>query len=87
MSRIYLHKNDLTKNPKLPYFVLKLIPEDGNPDTPWKTVGAFWKSASGKGYNGQLNDGVVLDASLMREFNATGVTPESQAADEVYGAD
>lgn len=65
-TRIFLQKNDLTENPKLPYFNLVLIPEEEGGE--WVKVGALWKSKSGKGYNGQLNEGVVLDISKMEVY-------------------
>ncbi len=72
--RLYLHKNDLTKNDKLPYFSLKIVPEEGVEGAEWKTIGAFWKAASGKGYTGKLEEGVVIDTAQMKvwEKPATG---------------
>ena len=62
--RLYLQKNDTSKNEKLPYFTLKLMPEteDGKD---FKEIGAFWKSKSGKGYSGGLSEGVVLDTTNL----------------------
>ncbi len=64
--RIYLQKNDLSKNDKMPYFNLVIPPEEGKTD--WVTVGALWKAKSGHGYTGLLNEGVVLDFTQMKKY-------------------
>lgn len=63
MSRLYLHKNDLSKNDKLPYFTLKLVPSEDDKDADWIELGAFWKSKNGIGYSGVLNDGIKVDTT------------------------
>ncbi len=64
--RLYLQKNDLSKNAKLPYFTLKIVPEEGAKDQEWKEVGAFWKSKSGVGYTGVFSEGMVVDTSQIK---------------------
>lgn len=81
--RIFLQKNDLTENAKLPYFNLVLIPEEEGGE--WVKIGALWKSKSGKGYNGQLNEGVVLDASKMVEFKKEKAAQAEKADKEFEG--
>lgn len=66
--RLYLQKNDTTKNEKIPYFTLKLVPDEGAEDQEWKEVGAFWKAKSGVGYTGILNEGAKLDTANMKVF-------------------
>jgi hypothetical protein len=55
-------KEDLEKNPKLPYFELVLIQEaaDGG-ETKWYKIGALWKAKSGNGYSGRLEDVAHVD--------------------------
>ena len=77
VTRIFLQKNDLTQNAKLPYFNLVLIPEEEGEE--WIKVGALWKSKSGNGYTGQLNDGVVLDASKMEVYKKKDSEASAQA--------
>jgi hypothetical protein len=64
--RLYLQKNDLTKNAKLPYFTLKIVPEEGAEDQEWKEVGVFWKSKSGVGYTGFFSEGMAVDTSKIK---------------------
>lgn len=66
MARIYLQKNDLSKNEKLPYFTLKLVPEEEGAD--WVTIGALWKAKTGNGYSGVLDEGVKIDTSGVKPF-------------------
>ena len=61
--RLFLRKNDTSKNDKLPYFNLFIVPEVEEGE--WMDIGAFWKAKSGKGYNGVLGNGVVLDATKL----------------------
>ena len=68
MTRLYLRKNDLTKNPKLPYFTLCIIPEGEEPDAEWKQIGALWKSKSGNGYTGESSEGVVIDTTNLKSW-------------------
>lgn len=68
MARLFLRKNDLTKNDKLPYFTLCLIPEGDDPDAEWKEVGVFWKAKSGNGYTGQMSNGAELDITKFQAF-------------------
>jgi len=65
--RIYLQKNDLSKNDKMPYFNLVLPPEKEGGE--WITIGALWKAKSGKGYTGVMNEGVKIDIVNMKKFN------------------
>ncbi len=64
--RIFLQKNDLSENPKLPYFNLVLVPEEDGGD--WKKIGALWKAKSGNGYSGMLEEGITLDMSKVKPF-------------------
>ena len=66
--RLYLQKNDTTKNDKIPYFTLKVVPEEGAGDQEWKEIGAFWKAKSGVGYTGILNEGAILDITNIKKF-------------------
>lgn len=67
--RLYLQKNDLSKNPKAPYFNLKVVPDDADQgDKEWKEIGAFWKAKSGVGYSGQFNDGVEVDLTNLKKY-------------------
>lgn len=66
--RLFLQKNDTSKNEKIPYFTLKLVPEEGDKDQEWQEIGAFWKAKSGFGYSGVVNEGVVIDASKVVPF-------------------
>ena len=59
--KLYLRKNDnnidINKSAgddKLPYFSLFIVPEEK--EGAWVEIGAFWKSKSGKGYNGRFQD-------------------------------
>ncbi len=63
VPRIYLQKNDTSKNDKIPYFTLKLVPEEGKEDQDWKEIGVLWKAKSGVGYTGLLSNGAELDLS------------------------
>ncbi len=65
--RIYLSKNDLSKNDKAPYFNLVLPPEKDGGE--WITIGALWKAKSGVGYSGVLNEGVLIDLVNMKKFD------------------
>lgn len=82
MTRLYLQKNDITKNPKLPYFTLKVVPEEGAEDQDWKEIGAFWKSKSGVGYSGTLSEGVVIDTTNLVPFKKKDAEEEEEAAVE-----
>lgn len=66
MIRVFLKKNDLTKNPKLPYFTITLPPNEEAGEKEWKTIGALWKAKTGNGYSGQFEEGVVIDTSKMK---------------------
>lgn len=70
MTRLFLRKNDLTKNEKLPYFTLCVVPEEGegDPDEGWKEIAAFWKAKSGFGYTGQMTNGVTVDLSKFKPY-------------------
>lgn len=67
-QRLYLRKNDLSKNEKLPYFTLCVIPEEGADDAEWEEIAAFWKAKSGVGYSGIATEGLVIDTSKMKRF-------------------
>ena len=63
--KLYLGKQDkniaanqASGEDRLPYFKLSVPPEQ--PGGEWKEVGAFWRSKSGKGYNGKLAEGVTI---------------------------
>ncbi len=65
---MYLQKTDPAKraeNPKLPYFVLKLIPEEA--DGEWVEVGALWQAKTGPGYSGMVNEGVTISGSSKKK--------------------
>ena len=62
-QRIFLKKNDTSKSDKIPYFTLTVPPEQEGGD--WKDIGAFWKSKSGNGYSGILDENVRLDISAV----------------------
>ena len=66
--RIFLAKNDLTENPKLPYFRLVLPPEEEGGK--WTNIGALWKAKTGTGYSGNLEEGVTIDISKMKSAPA-----------------
>ncbi len=63
MIRLFLRKNDISKNAKLPYFTLSLPPETDGGE--WKEIGVFWKAKTGSGYSGFLSEGVELDATKI----------------------
>lgn len=65
MIKLYLQKNEkgIEKNKelgedKMPYFRLVIPPEKEGGE--WIDAGAFWKSKSGKGYNGRLSENVEI---------------------------
>lgn len=60
-QNIFLRKNDLSKNPKLPYFDLVLPPAQDDPQGKWTKVGALWKTT--KGYFGSVEEGVSIVGS------------------------
>lgn len=66
--RLYLQKNDTSKNEKIPYFTLKLVPDDDAEDQEWKEIGAFWKAKSGVGYSGIATEGLVIDVTNLKKF-------------------
>lgn len=70
--RLFLQKNDTSKNEKIPYFTLKIVPEEGAADQEWKEIGAFWKSKSGVGYTGVFSEGMVVDATNVKKFEKKG---------------
>jgi hypothetical protein len=59
-QRIFLRKNDLSENPKRPYFTLVLVPEGDDPDQEWTEIGALWKAKTGNGYSGKFKDEVLV---------------------------
>lgn len=65
-TRLYLQKNDTTKNSKLPYFTMKIVPEEGAKDQEWKEIGVFWKAKSGVGYTGFFSEGVDIDLTNLK---------------------
>lgn len=67
MTRIFLRKNDLSKNPKLPYFTLCAIPESDG-DEEWKEIGVLWKAKTGNGYVGHSGEDVVIDYSKVKSW-------------------
>lgn len=79
--RLYLQKNDVSKNVKLPYFTLKVVPEEGAQDQEWKEVGAFWKAKSGVGYSGFFNEGVAIDLANMKARPKKTDEPPAPATD------
>lgn len=79
--RIYLQKNDITKNEKLPYFNLVLPPEQD--DGEWVRIGALWKAKTGNGYSGQLNEGITIDTSHMVAYSKKGEGEASNADAEL----
>lgn len=67
--KVYLQKNlKRTDTNNQPYFYLRLIPEQEGGD--WVNLGALWKSKSGKGYSGTLEEGITVSI------------PESTLSDE-----
>ena len=90
-QRIYLRKTEkeeLEKNPKLPYFRLVLIEqEDENAEAEWTDIGAFWKAKSGNGYSGRLNDeaSVVIDES--KAYKGDGKKRKPRKKDEEKDGD
>ena len=78
-TRIYLQKNDLSKNAKLPYFTLKLVPETDGED--WVEIGALWKAKSGNGYSGQLSDGVGITVSGETDSDTKSLDEIAQQSD------
>lgn len=84
--RLYLQKNDTSKNPKIPYFTLKLIPDKAEPgqDEPeWITVGALWKAKTGVGYSGFTNEGVVIDATNVKPYQKPDATAPATKPAEI----
>lgn len=61
MQRLVLRKTppeEMATNPKLPYFKLSVPPEqDGDR---WIDVGVLWKSKSGNGYSGNVQEGITI---------------------------
>ncbi len=78
--RIYLKKNDLSKNPKLPYFSLSLPPAQEGGD--WVDIGALWKAKSGNGYSGLLKEGVTIDAANIKKFVPKAKAEPKQEVEE-----
>lgn len=66
--RLYLRKNDLSKNPKRPYFTLVVPPDKEGGDSEWKEVAVFWKAKSGNGYNGMVSKGALIDVSQVHSW-------------------
>ena len=80
-QRIFLRKNDLSKNDKLPYFTLFLLPEENAPEgTEWPEVGALWKAKSGNGYSGKTVEAaeITIDASKTFKKKEKGTTAEEE---------
>lgn len=50
--------NKASGDERLPYFSLKIIPEQEGGE--WIELGACWKSKTGKGYNMKLQEGVEI---------------------------
>ncbi len=71
--RIFLRKNDISDNPKKPYFELVLPPAEGDPEGKWTKIGALWKAKSGNGYSGNLEEGITLDFSGVKKFTGSKV--------------
>ena len=76
--RLYLQKNDISKNPKLPYFTLKIVPEEGVEDQEWKEIGAFWKAKSGVGYTGAFSEGMTVDTSQIKMRPKADASPKAE---------
>lgn len=70
---------------KFPYFTLKIVNEievNGEKKLDWqnaKDICAFWKTKSGKGYNGKWANGF--------EFNTDGIIPYKKPAEGVKTSD
>jgi len=77
--RIYLRKNDLTENPKRPYFTLSVPPEEENGE--WTNIGALWKAKSGNGYTGMLDEGIELDFTAVKPKTKKAATPTPEFTD------
>lgn len=81
-QRIFLRKNDLSKNERLPYFTLFLLPpEDAAPGTEWPEIGALWKSKSGKGYTGKLVDAASIEIDESKTFQKREKPEEEREPD------
>ncbi len=67
ITKLYVAKNDKKTEDKHPDLILSGITEDGT----FIKVGAFWKSKSGKGYSGKVDDrNATLDVNvIMPSFN------------------
>lgn len=69
--KLYVAKNSKKTEDKHPDLKLAGITEDGQ----FVNIGAFWKSKSGKGYSGKLDDKVAIldvivpDLSKIPNFN------------------
>lgn len=79
ITKIFLQKKDknietnkANGNDRLPYFELVLPPEvEGDK---WITIGALWKSKSGKGYSGKIDKKVKVSLeTLADEFNSLDI--------------
>ncbi len=84
MARLFLRKNDLSENPKRPYFTLFQIidsAEEGG-EAEFKEIGAFWKAKTGTGYSGQFSEGVDVDTSQMKDWKKDKPAAEEPKAPE-----
>ena len=68
--RLYLRKNDLSQNEKLPYFTLFMVEDgaDGSDKGEFTEVGALWKSKSGNGYSGMTSNGIDITMDESKAY-------------------
>lgn len=83
LTKLYVAKNDKKTEDKHPDLRLSAITEEGQ----FVSIGAFWKSKSGKGYSGKIDEKVAIldvqvpDKSLQPNFSKDSqgkkIEPES----------